>query len=185
MALQTSLETKLSDIANNITKALEALSERLAICEEQCKEPVNPSKRRHEDSEGEGGPYGGEKHRRLTNIPQGRSIRTMPLSDREEGSSRGGGWRYLGRDEYVAYLAGGEEISQQEMEQMIQERNARIELTSSPDLLINFSERLNAPETPVHGIDQTLTLGSREVATSRSRLDYVEAFIDSIADSVN
>ena len=48
----------------------------------------------------------------------------MPLSDGEEGSSRGGGRRYLGRDEYAVYLASGEEISQQEMEQMIQERNA-------------------------------------------------------------
>ena len=45
----------------------------------------------------------------------------MPLSDRGEGSSRGGGRRYLGRYDYVVFLAGGEEISQQEMEQMIQE----------------------------------------------------------------
>ena len=51
MALQTSLETKLSDIANNMTTALKALSERVAICEERCKEPVNVSKRRHEDPE--------------------------------------------------------------------------------------------------------------------------------------
>ena len=42
MLLQTSLEQKLSDIATNMTKALEALSERVAICEERCKEPVNP-----------------------------------------------------------------------------------------------------------------------------------------------
>ena len=113
MALQTSLESKLSDIASTMTKALEALSEGVAICEERCKEPVNPSKERHEDPEDEGGPYEGEKRRRLTDIPQGQSIRTMPLSDRGEGSSRGGGRRYLGRDEYAVYLAGGEEISQQ------------------------------------------------------------------------
>ena len=90
MALQTSLETKLSDIASTMTKALEALSERVAICEERCREPVNPSKRSHEDPENEGGPHEGEKCRRLTDIPQGRSIITMSLSDRGEGSSRGG-----------------------------------------------------------------------------------------------
>ena len=81
----------------------------------------------------------------------------MPLSDRGEGSSMGGGRRYLGRDDYAIYLAGGEEISQQEMEQMIRERNERRELgSSSPDLLINLGEGLNAPETPVHRIEQTL-----------------------------
>jgi len=122
-------------------KALEALSEQVVICEERCKEPVNPSKRRHEDPDS--GPHEGEKRRRLIDIPQGGSIRTMSLFDREEGSSRGG----------------GEEISQQEMEQMIQEQNARRELASfGPGLLINLSEGLNAPETLVHKIDQTLTL---------------------------
>ena len=40
-------------------------------------------------------------------------------------------------------------------------------------------------KTLVHRIDQTLTLGSREVATSKSRLDSVEALIDSIAESLN
>ena len=34
LALQTSLEKKLSDISSTMTKALEALSERVAICEE-------------------------------------------------------------------------------------------------------------------------------------------------------
>ena len=90
MALQTSMEQKMSDIADNMKKALEALFERVAICEERCEEPVNPSKRRHEDPEDEGGPHEGEKRRRLTDIPQGRSIRTMPLSNRGEGSSRVG-----------------------------------------------------------------------------------------------
>ena len=43
------------------------------------------------------------------------------------------------------------------MEQMIQERNARRELaSSSPDLLINLGEGSNAPETPVHRIEETL-----------------------------
>ena len=112
MVLDTSLESKLSDIASTMTKVLESLSERVAICEERCREPVNPSKWRHEDPEDEGGPHEGEKRRRLTDIPQGRSIRTMPLSDRGEGSSRGGGRRYIGRDEYDVYLAGGEEIIQ-------------------------------------------------------------------------
>ena len=51
--------------------------------------------------------------------------------------------------------------------------------------MINLGEGLNAPETPVHRVEQILTLGSREVATSRSRLDFVEAFIDSIVDCVN
>ena len=37
----------------------------------------------------------------------------------------------------------------------------------------------------MHRIDQTLTLGSREVANSRSRLVSIETFIDSIADSLN
>ena len=105
MALQTSMEQKLLDIADNMKKALEALAERVAICEERCKEPINPFKRRHEDPEG--GPHEGEKRRRLTDIPQGRSIRTMSLSDREEGSFRGGGRRYLGREEYTVFLAGG------------------------------------------------------------------------------
>ena len=77
----------------------------MAICEERCKEPINPSKQRREDPEDEGGPHEGEKRRRLTDIRQGQSIRTMPLSDSGEGSSRGC----------------GEEISQQEMEQMIRE----------------------------------------------------------------
>ena len=40
----------------------------------------------------------------------------------------GGGRRYLGRDDYAIYLAGGEEISQQEMEQVILERNEPREL---------------------------------------------------------
>ena len=109
----------------------------------------------------------------------------MPLSNRDEGSSRGGGRRYLGREDYAVFLAGGKEISQQEMEQMIQEQNARRELASSSSgLLINLGEGLNAPETPVHRIDQRLTLGSREVASSRCRLDSVEALINSIADSL-
>ena len=82
----------------------------MAICQERCKEPINPSKRWHEDPDS--GPHEGEKRRRLVDLPQGRSIRTMPLSDREEGSSRGGGRRYLGRDDYPVFLAGGEEISQ-------------------------------------------------------------------------
>ena len=72
MALQTSMEQKLSEIADNMTKALEALSERVGICEERCKEPVNPSKRRYEDPEG--GPHEGEKRRRLIDIPQGSRI---------------------------------------------------------------------------------------------------------------
>jgi uncharacterized protein YeeX (DUF496 family) len=113
MALQTSKEKKLSEIVANMTKALEALSERVAICEERCKEPVNPSKRRHEDPDS--GPHEGEKRRRLIDLPQGRSIRTMSLSNKEEGSSRGGGRRYLRRDDYAVFLAGGEESSQQEM----------------------------------------------------------------------
>ena len=37
----------------------------------------------------------------------------------------------------------------------------------------------------MHRIDQTLTLGSREVATSRSRWVSVEAFIDSVPESLN
>ena len=167
-----------------MTKALEALSESVAICEEQCREHVNPSKRRHEDPEDKGGPHEGEKRRILTDIPQGRTIKTMPLSDRGEGSSSGGGRRYLGRDEYVVYLAGGEEISQQEMEQMIRERNKRRELaSSSPNLLINLGEGLNAPETPVYRTDKRLTFGYSEVA--KTRLDSVETFIESMARSLN
>ena len=50
---------------------------------------------------------------------------------------------------------------------------------------IYLGEGVTAPETLVHRIEQTLTLGAREVATPRSRLDSVEAFIDSIADSLN
>ena len=185
LALKTSLENKLSDIADTMTKALEALSERVAICEQQCKEPVNPSKRRHEDPD-EGGPHEGEKRRRLTDIPQGRSIRIIPLSDREEGSSRGGGRRYLGREEEIVYLAGGEEVTQQEIEQMIQDRNARRELAfSGPELLTNLGVEVTAPETPVYRTDKRLTLGSSQVPTSSSRLDSVEALIESIADSLN
>ena len=43
-------------------------------------------------------------------------MRTMSLSDRQEGSSKGGGRRYLGKEDCAIFLAGGEEISQQEME---------------------------------------------------------------------
>jgi len=111
----------------------------------------------------------------------------MPLSDRQEGSSRGDGHRrYLGKEDCTIFLAGGKELTQQEMEQMIQDWNMQRERASSSfGLLMSVSEGVNAPETPVHRIDQTLTLGSREVVTSRSRLDSVEALIDSIADSLN
>ena len=68
---------------------------------------------------------------------------------------------------------------------MIQERNVQREITSSSSLLTSGDEVVNAPETPVHRIDQTLTLGSREFTTSYSRLDTVEALNDSIADSLN
>ena len=71
-------------------KALEAMSERIAMCEEQCKELVNPSKRRHEDPNS--GPHEGVKRQRLTDLPgfrQGRSIRTMPLSNKPERDHRG------------------------------------------------------------------------------------------------
>ena len=112
--LKTSLEQKIENIAETMKKALEALSERVAMCEEQCKEPVNPSKRRHEDPDS--GPHEGEKRQRLTDLPgfrQGHNIRTMPLSDRPEGSSRGGGHRrYLGEEDFSIFLAGGEELSQ-------------------------------------------------------------------------
>ena len=159
----------MSDIADKMKKALEALSERVAICEECCTEPVNPSKRRHEDPDE--GPHEGEKRQRLTELPgfkQGRSIRTMPLSDRQEGSSRGGGHRrYLGAEDCSIFLAGGEELSQQEMLQLIQERNVQREtVSSSPALLTSIGEVINEPETPVHRTDQTLTLVSREVVTS-------------------
>ena len=62
MGLQTSMEQKLLEIVDNMAKALEALSERVAICEERCKEPVNRSKRRHEDPDS--GPHGVAKRRR-------------------------------------------------------------------------------------------------------------------------
>ena len=68
MALQTSMEQKLSEIADNMKKALKALSEREGNCEERCKESINPSKRRHEDPD-EGGPHEGEKCRSLIDIP--------------------------------------------------------------------------------------------------------------------
>ena len=69
---------------------------------------------------------------------------------------------------------------------MIQDQNVlRNRASSSSCLLMSDGEGVNAPETPVHRIDQTLTLGSREVATSSSRLDYVEALIDSITESLN
>ena len=85
LQLKTSLEQKIEDIVETMKKALEAMSERIDICEERCKEPVNPSKRRHEDPER--GPQEGSKRQRLTNLlgfRQGRSIRTMPLSDRPD-----------------------------------------------------------------------------------------------------
>jgi len=59
----------------------------------------------------------------VTDLPrykQGRSIRTMSLSDRPERSSRGGGhMRYLGEEDCSIFLAGSEELSQQKMFQMI------------------------------------------------------------------
>ena len=72
------------------------------------------------------------------------SIRTMPLSDRQEGSSRGGGERYLGAEDYSIFLAGGEELSQQEMLQMIQDRNVHREIaSSSSELLTSGGEVVN------------------------------------------
>ena len=107
--LKTSLEQKIENIAETMKKALEALPERVAMCEEQCKEPVNPSKRRHEDPDS--GPHEGEKRQRLTDLPrlkQGRSIRTMSIYDRQEGSSRGGGHRrYIEAEDCSIFLAGG------------------------------------------------------------------------------
>ena len=50
---------------------------------------------------------------------------------------------------------------------------------------MSVSEGLNAPETPVHRIDEKPTLRSIEVITSSSRLDLVEALIDGIEDNVN
>ena len=83
-------------------------------------------------------------------------------------------------------MAGGEELSQQEMFQMIQDRNVQKEIASSSSgLLASVGEVVNKPETPVYRSNQTLTLGSREVVTYCSRLDSVEALIDSIADSLN
>ena len=69
---------------------------------------------------------------------------------------------------------------------MIQDQNVHREIASSSSgLLISGGEVVNESETPVHRTDQTLTLGSREVVTSSSRLDSVEALIDSIAESLN
>ena len=62
------------------------MSERIAICDEQRKGPVNLSKRRHEDLDAD--PHEGEKRQRVTDLPgagQGQSIRIMPLSDRSGG----------------------------------------------------------------------------------------------------
>ena len=163
---------------------LYAMSEHITIWEERCKEPVNPSKKTHEDPDSS--PHEGEKRERLTYLPgfrQGHSIRTMPLSDIPEGSSRGGGHRrYLGEKDCSIFLAGGEELSQQEMLQMIQDRNVHKEIASSSSgLLASGGEVMNVSETHVHRTDQILTLGSREVVTFYSRLDSVEALIDSIA----
>jgi len=87
----------------------------------------------------------------------------MLIYDRQEGSSRGGGHkRYLGAEVCSIFLAGGEELSQKEMLQKIQERNVQREIASSSSgLLMSVSEGVNAPETPIHRTDQTLTLGSR------------------------
>ena len=77
----------MGNITEIMKKALEAMYDRIAMCEEQCKGPVNPSKQRHEDLDSD--PYEGEKRQRLIDLlgfRQGRSIRTMPLSDRQEGS---------------------------------------------------------------------------------------------------
>ena len=66
------------------------------------------------------------------------------------------------------------------------DRNVNREMASSSSgLLTSGGEVVNEEEIPVHKTYQTLTLGSREVATSNSRLDSVEALIDSIAESVN
>ena len=70
-----------------------------------------PSKRRHEDPDND--PHEGEKRQRVTDLPgfrQGRSIRTMSLSNRPEGSQRGGGYRRsLGEEDCSIFLASGEE----------------------------------------------------------------------------
>ena len=43
----------------------------------------------------------------------------------------------------------------------------------------------NEEEIPMIRADQTITRRFREVCTSNSRLDIVEAFIDSVAKSLN
>jgi len=79
----------------------------------------------------------------------------MPLSDIPEGSSRGGGHRrYLGEKDCSIFLAGGEELSQQEMFQMIQDRNVQREIASSSSgLLTSVCEVVNESETLVHRTD--------------------------------
>ena len=68
----------------------------------------------------------------------------MPLSDRQEGSSRGGGRRYIGVKDCSIVLAGGEELGQQEMLQIIQERNVQREIASSSSgLLSSVGEVVN------------------------------------------
>ena len=51
--------------------------------------------------------------------------------------------------------------------------------------MTSSGEVVNEEEIPVHRTDRFFTLGSREVGTSSSRLDRVEAFIESIAESLN
>ena len=80
--------------------------------------------------------------------------------------------RYLGEEDCSIFLAGGEEVSQQEMLHMIQDRSVHREIASSRSGLLTSD-------------GEVVTLGSREVVTSSSRLDSVEALIDNIAESLN
>ena len=52
-------------------------------------------------------------------------------------------------------------------------------------LLTGGEEIMNEEIVPIYRADQTMTLGSREVGTSSSRLNRVEALIDRIAESLN
>ena len=72
----------------------------------------------------------------------------MSLSDRPEGSQRGGGYRRgLGEEDCSIFLASGEEINKQEMLQTIQDRHVQRKVASSwSGLWTSGGEVLNGEE---------------------------------------
>ena len=105
----------------------------------------------------------------------------MQLSDRSGGSQRGGGYRRNEGEGCSILLAGGEDVSAEEWLSVQKAKEMNFFYKDVQMIDVNRNEE----EILVYRTDQTITLGSREVGTSSSRQSTVEAFIDSVAESLN